>query len=147
MYQYVCNSRAKPEIYCYDRVEQRSFTKNQPIHHKKALVLVNPTVVEIFYQELTTPSYKNHSFGHSYSTRNLLPGFFEPLTSTERLSTVSSPFLSNIQRTLYRFVLYPYFIHTQFSNSIWNMESQIGKAKKVNTISENYSRIFEIFNQ
>ena len=51
-------------------------------------------VVEILYQELATPSYKSPSFGKSYSTRNLLPEFFEPLTSTERLSTMSSPFLS-----------------------------------------------------
>jgi hypothetical protein len=70
--------------------------------HTKALVMVPATVLEIFYQDFPSPSYKSPRFGKSYSTRNLLPGFFEPLTSTERLSTVSSPFLS-FQRLFSRF--------------------------------------------
>ena len=74
---------------------QKYFTQIFPAHHTKALGLVNPTIVEICYQDFPTPSYKSSSFGKSYSTRNILPGFFEPLTSTGRLSTVSSPYMVN----------------------------------------------------
>ena len=74
----------------------------------------------MFYQDLVAPK-KSPIFGHSYSTRNILTRLehprksmtkstarskvddkatntvkidtFEPLTSTERLSTVSSPYM------------------------------------------------------
>ena len=38
--------------------------------------MVPATVLEIFYQELASPSYKSPSFGHSYRTRNVLPWFW-----------------------------------------------------------------------
>ena len=46
MFSCSCNSRAKPEINCYDRLAKfyRDFLA-------KALVLVNPTELEIFYQD------------------------------------------------------------------------------------------------
>ena len=79
----------------------------------KALLLVNPTVLEIFCCSFDEKSYSWSilctSFGKSYSTRNILPRLvhprkcwwqyraisttFEPLTSTKRLSTVSSPYM------------------------------------------------------
>ena len=80
----------------------------------KALLLVNPSVLEIFCCSFGEKPYfwsiLCTSFGKSYSTRNILPRLvhprkcwwqyraisttFESLTPTERLSTVSSPFLS-----------------------------------------------------
>ena len=40
-----------------------TITKNFPAHYIKALVLVNPTVLEIYYQDFPTLSYKSPSFG------------------------------------------------------------------------------------
>ena len=44
----------------------------QPHLWSKVLVLVTTTVLEIFYQHFVT---KSPSFGHNYSTRNILPTF------------------------------------------------------------------------
>jgi hypothetical protein len=41
--------------------------------------LVPATVVEIFYQELASPSYKSPTFGPSYSSRNILPRISQPI--------------------------------------------------------------------
>jgi hypothetical protein len=42
---------------------------------QKCLVLANPTVLEIFYQDLYRKAL--YSFGKSYSTRNILPRFVQ----------------------------------------------------------------------
>jgi hypothetical protein len=50
-YNELINSRVKPEIYCYDRVECRLAQFWQDFL-AKALVLVNPKVLEIIWQNL-----------------------------------------------------------------------------------------------
>ena len=72
-FQYLIFILGRSPRYIVTTEQIRSFNKNYPLHHTKTTVLVTATVVEIFYQELSTPSYKNHSFGHSYSSRNILP--------------------------------------------------------------------------
>ena len=62
-----------------EQQQYKYFTKNQPPHHTKALVLVNPTVLEIHYQDFPSPSYKSPIFGKSYNSRNLLPRFSHPI--------------------------------------------------------------------
>ena len=66
----------------------------------KALVLVIPTVLEIFYQDLYTkalllviPTVLDKA------TNAVKSDTFESLTSTERLSTVSSPFMVHGTKT------------------------------------------------
>ena len=41
----------------------------------KTLVFVTATVLEIFYQELSTPASKSDTFLNLYSSRNILPRF------------------------------------------------------------------------
>jgi hypothetical protein len=74
----------------------------------KALLLVPPTELDIFQQNLVakalllviptvgivenlSTSYKSPNFGKTFCNKNI-----EQLAPPERLSTVSSPFLSNI---------------------------------------------------
>jgi hypothetical protein len=74
----------------------------------KALLLVPPTELKIFQQDLVakalllviptvgivedlSTSYKSPNFGKTFCNKNI-----EPLAPAERLSTVSSPFLSLI---------------------------------------------------
>ena len=88
------NSRpaAPAEIYCYDRVDQRSFTDilqlskalvlvtatvleiiYRILQLSKALVLVTATVLEIFYRHFV--AFKSPTFGHSNRARNILTRF------------------------------------------------------------------------
>ena len=76
--------RAKPEIYCYNRVGQSRLAQFYQDLNRIASLLVIPTVLEIFYQDLyviasllairnilTRFIQKSPNFGHSYRSRNI----------------------------------------------------------------------------